>query len=349
MNIYSELLLLVGLRKTERQIPEATIFEMKSGISIIIPTYNRENLIVQTIESVINQNFSGNIEIIISDDGSTDNTLTNIERFSDKIKVIMKPLDCPTQGVAGTRNRGIKSANGEYLCFLDSDDLFLPGHLSRMVDSLENNPGYGFAFCRTLELKIINGLPLYKPWTHKNILKNDVKNPAISRSHIVHTNSLIFRRSVFDTIGLFNETYSNGEDGDMWMRVSEKFKGKFVDHFGCVYRTNHSGDQLTRNERKKINNCSKLILEDARKRYYDLKLNDPKRIFKIKYNLLQLQKTKLNFNKRIHYIKYIGLVLKYPTGFFQLLYEEFYSRKERPEWYSLSKYLSEKSNNTKNL
>ncbi|HZW71650.1 MAG TPA: glycosyltransferase family A protein [Hanamia sp.] len=316
---------------------------MKAGISVVIPAYNREQFIKEAIQSVLDQGYDGPLEIIVSDDGSTDGTISVATSFSDKVKIIRKPVGCKTQGVAGTRNRGIKACSQPFICFLDSDDFYLPGHLKRMASVFEKEPELGFAFCRSLEFKIENTAKLFKPWTRDRLFKNDIKNPVISRSKIVNTNSFIFRKEVFDTVGDFNEAYSNGEDGDLWMRISEQFKGKFVNHFGTAYRTNHGINQLTKNSRSQINECSFLIFEDAKNRYYKLKLNDSRRIFKIKYNLLRLKYRNNNNKKFSYYFRYLSIIIRYPTGYFQKLLESFYVNKEkkgRGNWSNLEKYIS---------
>ena len=174
---------------------------MKPGISVIIPTYNREQFVVQAIQSVLSQEYEGNIEIIISDDGSNDNTLKNAENFGEKIKIFKKPENCKTQGVATTRNRGIKVSTQPFICFLDSDDFYLPGHFKNIIPLFENIPRLGFAFCRVLEVKKENDKELFREWTHRRIFKDDIKNPVVSRSRIVHTNSFMFRKEVFEKVG----------------------------------------------------------------------------------------------------------------------------------------------------
>lgn len=85
------------------------------GISIIIPTYNREQFIREAIKSVIDQDYDGIIEIIISDDGSSDTTIKIAETFGAKVKVIRKPENCQSQGASGARNRGINASTQPYI------------------------------------------------------------------------------------------------------------------------------------------------------------------------------------------------------------------------------------------
>lgn len=301
---------------------------MENGISVIIPTYNREKFIKEAIQSVVNQRSKYTLEIIISDDGSTDRTIQIAEEFGKKVRIIKKPANCTTQGPAGSRNRGIKAASHPYICFLDSDDIYLPGRFEKTFPVLENNTDLGYVFCRSLEFKSENNIRLFRLWTKPKILKNDIKNPVVSRNNIVHTNCFIFRREVFDKVGYFNETYLNGEDGDLWMRISEQYKGDFIDYYGAAYRTNHQSNQLTNNPEKEIEKCARVIFEEAKKRYYELNLNDQNRIYKLNHRLLPKEKkTKTRFNYAYHY-KHLQIILKYPKGYLQQLLQNYFDKKE---------------------
>lgn len=175
------------------------------GISVIIPTYNREKLVGEAIKSVLNQDYKGIVEIIISDDGSTDNTFQVVSSFGSEIKLLIKPNDCHSQGASGARNRGISKATQPYICFLDSDDLYLPGHLKRMVMALESELSIGFSICNTLEMFNIEGENKYKRWTKEKINSRDIKNLAITSSRFANTNAFIFKKEVFEKVGLFDE------------------------------------------------------------------------------------------------------------------------------------------------
>ncbi len=282
------------------------------GISVIIPTYNSQRYIKESIQSVLNQNYLGNLEIIISDDGSSDNTLDIARSFGKKVNILTKSNDCVSQGASGARNRGINSATQEYIAFLDSDDFYLPNHLNRSASILEINPSIGFVFCRTIEIKEELGKRKYRHWTHHHITKNDILNPAVSRGHIVNTNSLLFKKIVFDNVGNFNETYSNGEDSDMWMRISEKYKGEFSNHYGAAYRTEHNINQLTNNSKEKIDDCHFDIYTNAINRYYQFGLTDQSRIFELKHLILH---NKYRKNILIYVLKYLCLICNNPIPF----------------------------------
>lgn len=308
------------------------------GISIIIPVYNREKYIAEAIQSVISQNFKGNLEIIISDDGSTDKTLEIARSFGDKVKILTsKQMD---HGAARARNRGLHFATQPYIAFLDSDDFYLPNHLNRMTHVLEDDPEIDFAFCRTLQVKNINGEDLYKPWTKTKITKKDTMNLYLSGGNIVNTNCFIFRRHIFKDIGGFDEKFTNGEDMDMWNRISEKYKGAFVDYYGAVYRIEDRKDQLTSVPGVHRHYSSRLVNQAAIDRYYQLDLNNSYRIYKLK-----IRRSNLKNKKVIHYINCVFLSCRYPVAFIQTipsLLQRFFRNKKLDSWEELSLFLSDK-------
>ncbi len=289
------------------------------GISIIIPTYNREQFIEEAVRSVLEQEYDGHIEIIISDDGSSDRTIEIAESFCDRVILLKKPADCFSQGVASTRNRGIRVSSQPYICFLDSDDFFLPGHLKKISLALESKSDMGFAFCRILEIKEEKGLRLFKAWTRPEISNKDVINPAVSGNNVVCTNVFIFKRYVFDTVGMFNEIFKNGEDSDMWMRISEKYKGTFVDYFGCV-RRKHDFFQLTSKPKKIIHKYYLEVYKGAIKRYYQLDLKNFYRIYRLRILVLKYSVSRLNLLYDIHrlYSNYSNISKTNSNGWYEL-------------------------------
>ena len=309
------------------------------GISIIIPTYNRERFIRETIQSVIDQEYDGKIEIIISDDGSTDNTLQIARSFGDKVIILEKKKDCKDQGASATRNRGLKVATQPYIAFLDSDDLYLPRHLKKMGRFLEQNENVDYVFCRSLQVKTENGKTLFKAWTHKKLTKKEIEYPAISGSNIVNTNCFVFRKKIFDVVGVFDVNYPNSEDSDMWIRIGEHFSGIFLDHYGVAYRIDHGEDQLTGAEKRVISEYYKKVNAAAIERYYQQGLKDPYRIL-----LLKIRRSNLNNQRRkyIHYINCLFLIFKYPTGFIQMipsLWLRLFSRKKENDWKEFSYFI----------
>lgn len=254
---------------------------MKS-VSIVIPTYNREKLLPRAIESVLSQNFEGEIEIIISDDGSTDNTLNIANSYGDQVKLLLKPADCKTQGPSSTRNRGIAAATKPYVLFLDSDDYFFPGHIKKMVNAIEANPDFGYVFCRILEINESTTPPTFSLWTKAEIGEREIINLNIASHNVAQTNGFIFKKEVFDKVGVFHEDIYHGEDIDLWMRIAEFYKGDFSDHYGAALRRN-APDQLTADSKESLLKIQQKVFRNALNRYFKLKLNNPYRLAKLLY------------------------------------------------------------------
>lgn len=312
---------------------------MKEGISVIIPVYNRERLVSEAIRSVLNQQYKGLVEIILSDDGSSDGTLAVLHSFGSRIKVVLKPADCRSQGASASRNRGLKASTQPLICFLDSDDFYLPGHFEKMTALLRSGKDLGFVFCRTLAVKEENGSQLYKPWTHQYIFPHDILNPSVTRDGVVNTNCFMFRREVFSTVGYFNEGYTNGEDIDLWLRISEQYKGGFSDHYGAVYRTHHAEDQLTRHSVVKINSCLLNIYNDAVSRYIELGLRDSNRLFELRHQILH---RKYSDRKLFYLFKYISLIARFPLNFLRrapVFFYEMLEKNSMKNWVELKEFL----------
>jgi glycosyltransferase involved in cell wall biosynthesis len=275
------------------------------GISVIIPVYNREAFLEEAIKSVLDQNYQGTVEIIISDDGSTDRSLEIAHSFGSRVRVVLKGEGCTSQGASGARNRGIVAATQPYLSFLDSDDFYLPNHLNRMAEVLESSRELGFVFSRMLQMKEHDDSRFFAPWTRGKVTKRDILYPVINGAYVVSTNVFLFRRDIFDNIGVFNESYSNGEDGDLWMRVSEQYKGAFADHYGAVYRTTHEFGQLTNiNNQDQIQKCFKRVFLDALVRCMEQPRID-------RYRLFRLRLVLANYNQS-YWLALLGVFFRHP-------------------------------------
>lgn len=181
-------------------------------ISVVIPTYNRADRVGMAIESVLAQT-DVDWELIIIDDGSVDTTEDVIRCFKDpRIHYIKQE----NRGVSAARNRGIKVAHGDLIAFLDSDDRWKPQKLEVQREYFGNHPE--ISICQTEEIWIRNGRrvnPMKKHrkpsgWIFHECLQSCVVSPS----------AVMLRRSVFDRIGLFDETLPACEDYDLWLRAS---------------------------------------------------------------------------------------------------------------------------------
>ncbi len=204
-------------------------------ISVIIPTFNRINVLPKTLDSVMAQTYPP-IEIIVVDDGSTDDTETILYRQYPNIKYHYQK----NQGVSSARNAGLKIATGDWLALLDSDDQWLPEKLEKQKQALDNQPA--LKICHTEELWIRNGVRVNPMKKHAkkggNIFQHCLPLCAISPS------SAIIHRSVFEDVGNFDEAFPACEDYEMWLRVTSKYPVLFIEEPLIIKYGGHQ-DQLS--------------------------------------------------------------------------------------------------------
>lgn len=198
-------------------------------ISIIIPVYNGEKTIKQTIESVLNQTFK-DIEIIVINDGSTDTTVDIVKSIADSRLQI---FSYENAGLAATRNRGIRKAKGEFISFLDADDLWTPDKLEDQYKALKANPQAGVAYSWTNYIDHSGNLVRagrrvkFTGWVYEQMLiGNFLENGS---------NPLI-RSQILKEVGDFDESLSAAEDWDMWLRLCATHKFACVEKPQVLYR-----------------------------------------------------------------------------------------------------------------
>lgn len=177
---------------------------MKSLVSVIIPVYNAEDFLEEAIRSVLGQNY-GNIEIIAVNDGSTDNSLGILKQYERDVIVI----DQKNAGVASARNRGIAEAKGEYVAFLDNDDIFLPDKIRAQVAYLEEHAD--MQMCVTLCEGFLDGSVQKPEWVREGFLGVTHRNLSPS--------AWCMQKGLFSYIGTFDTQYVLGSDTDWIARV----------------------------------------------------------------------------------------------------------------------------------
>ncbi len=217
-------------RRVEKGIPTTIV-------SVVIPTYNRKDKIIEAINSAIDQKFN-NMEIIVVDDGSTDGTTEYLRSLNLNIKLIRKP----NGGVSSARNEGIKNAKGKYVAFLDSDDLWLPGKIQAQVDFLESHPDIPLVY--TDQYLNIDGKNLNVTRFQRNQPKDRILLSAFVDLVPIHTSTVMVRDSIFNEVGMFDEELSIHEDSELWNRISNKYKLGFIHEVLGVYRWQEGAEHL---------------------------------------------------------------------------------------------------------
>ena len=205
-------------------------------ISVVIPTYNRRNLLKRAIDSVRKQTLNP-FEIIVVDDGSIDGTQAWLEDEFPFVKCIYQN----NSGVSRARNNGIRSAQGSWIALLDSDDEWLPDKLEQQVKLVRDIPEV--LFCHTNEIWIRNGVRVNQMKKHQKY-GGDIFEKCLDMCRISPSSSII-KKEIFDTVGLFDESLHICEDYDLWLRITSKFSISYLDKPLIVKYGGHS-DQLSK-------------------------------------------------------------------------------------------------------
>jgi glycosyltransferase involved in cell wall biosynthesis len=208
----------------------------KPAVSVIIPTYNRGWILGEAVDSVLAQEFEG-FELIVVDDGSTDNTRDILETYANELIILSQN----NRGVSAARNRGIAAAGAPLIAFLDSDDLWQPQKLSRQVAFFNTNPEA--LICQTEEIWIRNWVRV-NPKKRHHKFSGMIFEPSLALC-LVSPSAVMIRKKLFDIVGLFDENLPACEDYDLWLRVSCRYPVHLLDDPLIIKRGGHE-DQLSK-------------------------------------------------------------------------------------------------------
>ncbi len=182
-------------------------------ISVIIPLYNKELSIADTIQTVLKQTFQ-NFELVIVNDGSTDKSVEMVRTFTDER---IRLIEQTNAGPSAARNTGIKAAKGEYIAFLDADDLWEPTCLEEQMRLMQDFPQAGM--CGVGYQPIENGVVLPRDSKIENNFRGYLENYFERVLYVFSTCSILIKKEVFDQVGMFDERMMDGEDLDLWWRI----------------------------------------------------------------------------------------------------------------------------------
>ena len=195
-------------------------------ITIIIPTYNRANKIHKSIASILAQTYQ-DFELLIVDDGSTDNTQEVVESFGDdRLRYVRMPQN---GGASAARNEGARLAQSEWIAFHDSDDTWRPDKLEKQVAYVKQHPEYAFVYCSYLmhkgeeEIAVPN-----ETWGGK--LEGDLFTSLLVRNSI-GAPTMMMKKAVFEEVGGFDTTLKSLEDWDLALRVAENIQSDMCRKF----------------------------------------------------------------------------------------------------------------------
>ena len=211
-------------------------------VSVIIAAYNGEKYISDAIESVFNQTYE-NIEVIVIDDGSTDNTAERIKLYLSRVKYLYQD----NAGVANARNSAIQNSQGEFIAFLDHDDIWLPVKIERQVDYFLKNSQSKFVHT---PVRYINHLgEIIEPSGYWGKLKfnGEVKDVKEIFMHFAMLQStMMIKKEIFDEIGLWDQAFTSGDGYDLCLRIALKYTLGFINEPLALYRLHDSN--ISKNE-----------------------------------------------------------------------------------------------------
>ena len=261
-------------------------------VSIIIPCFNQGEWIKEAVESAVNQTYK-NVEIVIINDGSTDNSEDVIHSLCEKYPDIVFINEKENHGVVYARNKAIQMTSAEYILPLDADDKIAPSYVEKAVKILEENPNIGIVYSRARIFGIKN-----KEWKLAEFSREDIlyKNCIFS--------SALFRKRDFEKIGGYKEYMKDGwEDWDLWLSFIEAgFEVHRIDEVLFFYR---KYKQASRSDLLK--NKDLMLYSNIFKHHLNLYLNSDNFIKRV-YN--QSDKKFKQYNK-LYYLSLFGFIISF--------------------------------------
>ncbi len=221
---------------------------MKPLISVIIPTSNRSNLVLKAVHSVLRQSYS-NLECIIVNDGSIDDTPAVVKQLTDDRLIFLQHDTC--RGASAARNTGIAHSKGKFIAFLDDDDEWIPTKLEKQVSLLSNlADSVGMIYCWMDYYDNEKVVSRHRPKLLGNIFKY-----VLDKQPIGNSSTLLVRRAVVKEVGGFDESLLRGNDGDFIRRVCLQYEVNFVPEVLIKVHVGHGHKRITRFDEDGIKNA----------------------------------------------------------------------------------------------
>ena len=228
---------------------------MKPQVSIVVTCYNYGQFVAGCLASIQNQTLS-DFEVIIVDDGSTDNSVEQIQPFLQDTR--FRCISQENRGQANAKNRGIREASAEFIAFLDADDEWLPDKLAKQIHLFVNSE-IGVVYSGVSHMDTEGQpLPCLSPGRifidHAEVM---LPNYLIFDNFIPFSSAIV-RRKCFDDCGMFDESLAMGIDWDLWLRISTQYLFDYCDDAFLLYRVGHSG-QMSKNLLKRIQCADRIV------------------------------------------------------------------------------------------
>lgn len=201
------------------------LFNMNSVVSVIIPVYNGEKYLTEALESVLAQTYT-NYEIIAVDDGSTDGSSTILAGYADRIKVIRQE----NRDVCAARNTGVRAAQGDYIAFLDQDDLWLPQKLAQQLRVFSAHPDADVVFTNLIKFTDAGGQRVARD-KHRRCMKLTDENTfkMLALKNLLMPSAVMARKTSLIKAGLFDESFKTCGDYQLWLRMAgQRMKFRYI-------------------------------------------------------------------------------------------------------------------------
>ncbi|WP_018866625.1 MULTISPECIES: glycosyltransferase [unclassified Thioalkalivibrio] len=220
----------------------------KPLVSVIMPAYNTAAYIAESVDSVLDQDYPS-VELIVVDDGSTDGTIEVLRAYGDRLTLLTQQ----NQGAAVARNAGIAAASGDYIAFIDSDDVWLPGKLAAQVGYMDQHPQIGMTFTAWHNWKPDPSGTFLKPDSAEGVHpKNPDGKSLVERGSgwlynrllfgsLPHTITVMMRRDLVERVGQFDPELKRGQDYDYWLRASRLTEIHQLNLVTALYRLHGEG------------------------------------------------------------------------------------------------------------
>ncbi|HKS27228.1 MAG TPA: glycosyltransferase [Pyrinomonadaceae bacterium] len=283
-------------------------------VSVIIPCYNQAHFLSEAVESVLNQSYT-HFEIIVVDDGSTDNTSEVAARYKEA-----RCIRQENKGLPGARNTGLRESRGRYLVFLDSDDRLLPEALSTGLKYLEENPECAFV---SGHYRLINAEGVPQETNAQPHVKTEHYAALLENNYITVPASVMYRRTVFDAVGEFDTSLKSSEDYDLYLRISRAHPVYCHGVMVAEYRAH--GSNMSSNSERML----KMTLAVHGAQWPFVKGNKPleqsyrrgRRYWKYRYGEGMVEKVRMQLRtpgQRREALRGMRTILRYyPRGFFK--------------------------------
>ena len=212
-------------------------------VSVVIPVYNGAATLAAAIDSALAQDFADGFEVIVVNDGSTDATAEVIDRYRGRIKTVNRE----NGGLSAARNSGAAQATGDYLAFLDADDLWRRDKLAATIGALEQNPGAVLVYCDAIQIDE-SGAQISPIFVSPSLARAPTMADLLERWWPILPSAAMVRRRIFEQLGGFFAPMRSYEDMDFWLRARELGEFEYVARALVVYRVTPAAERLVKYE-----------------------------------------------------------------------------------------------------